>query len=323
LSLSERLGDDTGAAYALTQISVLAYFAGDLGVATELAEQGLALFRRHEDSFGVAELLSNALGRIAVSRGDYARARQYYEEALAIKRRLGDVDGTAWNLLLMADLARLQMDHARACELFKQSLAMFRSVGNELHVAHCLIGVADSLIGLVTRAVVEHDADSVRELLEETMRVCREMHDPHYAIRSLCLLGKLALSLGDTEQASTFFKDALDVARDRRAHPSVVALLLGDLGQAAAACGHSASAARLFRAAWLIDTVPARQQALVYSTPMVRLPEWLCQLLERLDGIGPLSSPPGVSGVPSRDFDDVVQRVFSDPPARLGLPPTP
>jgi tetratricopeptide (TPR) repeat protein len=68
----------------------------------------------------------NNLGNVAYSRGDLARAEQYYQQALAIYEKLApnslDVAGTLHNL---GNVAYSRGDLARAEQLYQQALAIF------------------------------------------------------------------------------------------------------------------------------------------------------------------------------------------------------
>ncbi|GAA1564463.1 MULTISPECIES: BTAD domain-containing putative transcriptional regulator [Kribbella] len=71
------------------------------------------------------------LGRLAWRQRDYPAARDAYDHSLAIRRELGDEDGTARSLRDLALVTASSGDTHRAAELCEQSIAMFTRAGDE------------------------------------------------------------------------------------------------------------------------------------------------------------------------------------------------
>jgi DNA-binding CsgD family transcriptional regulator len=91
---------------------------------------------------------------IAYYRGDHSAARAYLEEALAIRRDVGDAWSTAQTLYSLGLVARASGDHPRALALFKEALDAPQALGNVFSVAQYLSGAAGALaeLGLLTAA---------------------------------------------------------------------------------------------------------------------------------------------------------------------------
>src|SRR5689334_1486514 len=74
---------------ALTGAGVLAHYQGLYSRAAALCGESLALSRARDDAMGIANAL-HGLALVARSRGEFASARQMYEEARTIHAALGD-----------------------------------------------------------------------------------------------------------------------------------------------------------------------------------------------------------------------------------------
>jgi hypothetical protein len=108
------------------------------------------------------------LGRLAVTRGDYASARAMYERRLAACREIGWKRDEAYSLLLLADLASRDGDCRAARELCIQSLTLQRELGDRRRIAACLERLAEVARsdGAVVRAVrLLGAADTLRETI--------------------------------------------------------------------------------------------------------------------------------------------------------------
>src|SRR5207237_335458 len=74
------------------------------------------------------------------------KAHSLFKESLAIRREVGDRQGTAESLSHLASVAICQGGHTAARALYEESLGIARQVGNKLTIASCLAGLA----GVVT-----------------------------------------------------------------------------------------------------------------------------------------------------------------------------
>ena len=95
--------------------------------------------RLHEEALGIRRALGdrrgvaivlNDLGALARRAGDLARAAGLHEEALGIRRALGDRWGIAFSLDCLAALERDPRRPARAAALYGESLRLFWALGN-------------------------------------------------------------------------------------------------------------------------------------------------------------------------------------------------
>ena len=114
---------------ALYADGVLAFRAGDDGGSLERNTQALAIAHRTADVQGEAEALTG-LARVALREGDYPRVIAHATRARDIARGAADASLEAGPLHLHAAGVRLMKDYAGARDLYTESLALFRRLGN-------------------------------------------------------------------------------------------------------------------------------------------------------------------------------------------------
>lgn len=74
---------------------------------------------------------------------DTVKAGRLAQEALALARRLGDRNGEASAIYLLADVARVQGDHRRALEQFQVARELFVALGNQLQIGRSMRRIGD------------------------------------------------------------------------------------------------------------------------------------------------------------------------------------
>jgi predicted ATPase/DNA-binding CsgD family transcriptional regulator len=171
-----------------------------------------------------AKLLAGA-GRLAYDQGDYAAARAFHVESLALGRELDDLPAVARSLGQLGDVAHQLGDYPTAQSLFEESLVILRQL-NDRH------GVAEALnkLGLTVRCLGDYAA--ARALYEEALGIGRELGDRGWEALVLNNLGRAAYYQGDFAAAHALHEQSLAIRRqvgDRRG----TATSLGDLGDVA------------------------------------------------------------------------------------------
>jgi predicted ATPase/transcriptional regulator with XRE-family HTH domain len=151
---------------------------GDFESTRPLIEESLALFRRLEDKYGIAEALGTtgliALGQeryeeglayleesvdlylevgrkraagamlgfaatAPLAQGDITRARRLAERALSLAREPGGARDVVYIVLHpLAVIARAESNHERAARLLEEGLTLSGEIGDENNVAYCL-----------------------------------------------------------------------------------------------------------------------------------------------------------------------------------------
>ena len=179
----------------------------------------------------------HAAANTAQNMGDLDKAVRLGEASLALRRELGDRQGTARTLNNLAVAVWWQGDFQRARELHAASLAIKRALNDRLGMAYSL-----NNLGLI--ATDQDDLPAARALLEESLALRRELGDQHGAAVSLLNLGNVARQQGQLAEARALYEQSLAQVRalgDRSSEArvqSVLGLTLAEQGDYAAAFPH-------------------------------------------------------------------------------------
>jgi non-specific serine/threonine protein kinase len=114
---------------------------GDFATAKTLLEESLAIGKRQKDPHAT-QFSYMLLGFWAMQQGDYTTAMHYQQEALTWQRQtVGRRGQGAVAMRNMADIARLQGDHAQARLWYNEALALLRASGDHGRAAGVLVGL--------------------------------------------------------------------------------------------------------------------------------------------------------------------------------------
>ena len=133
----------------------------------------------------------NGAGALAWLQGDYAAARAYYEQSLAIRREIGDRQGIALSLNGLGNVAMYQRDYAAARAYFEQSLGIQREIRDRR-------GMAASRLNLGNVAYDQGNYAAARAYYEQSLEIRREIGDRQGVAYSLEAFAALASSSGST-----------------------------------------------------------------------------------------------------------------------------
>ncbi len=162
------------------------------------------------------------LAVMARKKGEYDRSRVLLEESLGLYRDAGDRWGIAWSMYGLGGLARFQRDYARAVPLLTEGLDLFRAVGDRQGMAQSLY-----FLGLAARA--QRDFGRATALGEESLALARELEDRYTAAHSLHLIGTVAWYQGQTDRASSLHQECLAMFQEL-GDKSCTATTLSDFG---------------------------------------------------------------------------------------------
>jgi tetratricopeptide (TPR) repeat protein len=146
-------------------------------------------------------------GILAWYQSDYARATELYEESLALFRELGDKRGIACALEMIGLVASDEEHLTWAITTFEESLTLFRELGDK----H---GIATSLryMGDVIRTQGHYKR--AHALLGESLALSRELKDKLGIANSRSSMGEVIRAQGDYECAKRHFEDSLAMSRE-------------------------------------------------------------------------------------------------------------
>jgi non-specific serine/threonine protein kinase len=149
------------------------------------------------------------LGVLVALQSDYRRAEQHWEEALVVRRRLGErrhVAALLRNIAAMCLITKEAHQHARARALYEEALSICRELGDRRDIGHTLYCIA-------IQSVTEHDYRGARAQLEESLSIRRES-GVWNAAETLAELGRVEYMLGDLQSARARLTEALAGERE-------------------------------------------------------------------------------------------------------------
>ena len=208
-------------------------------------EQALASFQRTRDKHGEA-VVTGLIGNCYKKLGDYSKALQFLNDALRMKRELGDRLEEGKTLSHLGLVYWEQGEYLKAVEVFKQSI----SIGKELKDAQ-LEGASLNNLSLV----YEEQGDYNRSL-EQYQRALELQRSVNYGPGVSDALGNIGghyLLLGHYAEAEGYYRQALEISQRLELKPSqsqdlgnIAACLLGQgkIQEALAAYDQAISIAR-------------------------------------------------------------------------------
>jgi non-specific serine/threonine protein kinase len=263
----------------------------------------LMLSRASEAPSALRARALSAAGFQTFHLGDFAQARAYWEQALALYQNLANTMRIGQQLMYLAYCAQQESDYSRAVRLAEQSLGLQREAANQWGISSALFCLADSVYaqGDVARASV---------LLEEAVAIARDMGNRWGLGRRLARLGQVAQAQHELERAIALIQESLAACREagdnwgisqalvglagvaiERGEPARAAQLLGavetrrnTIGAAlwrvdqlefehSIAAAHAALTAEQFAAAWAQGQAMSLEDAIAYAQETVEQPD--------------------------------------------------
>jgi DNA-binding CsgD family transcriptional regulator/tetratricopeptide (TPR) repeat protein len=302
-ALFRQLGDRAGEAVTLVDQGQYAYARRELDVAREHFDRALTLARASGDPAALSEVLATAiwtgdavydeaslhrmatealavaggvghvlmaavasrvLGRLALRRGDHARARAAFADDLAITRSLRDTLGIIIALNDLGLLALREGDHASAEARYGEALALARDLGYNRPT------IAGPLTGLATAALERGDPAAARRHARASLQEWRGSVNPTGAADALEALAGAAAAEGHAPRALRLAGAAAALRPTTRAIADTWERRRREqwLGPARRALGAAAQ-----EAAWAAGHAMTGEQALAYGLTEGDTPE--------------------------------------------------
>jgi tetratricopeptide (TPR) repeat protein len=146
-------------------------------------------------------------GWLALDGRDLERAYRYFDESLAIFRRLDDAPGIAEALHGVGICAQARDDHAGAACLFRESLELHRGLGNDEGVAWSLDHLGDAMLNMA-------DHHRAEVMFSESQAIFRRLQHAWGTAISLHHQGLAALARLDTSLAEERLAESLTLFSD-------------------------------------------------------------------------------------------------------------
>jgi predicted ATPase/class 3 adenylate cyclase len=223
------------------------YLTEGRGYLTELLSSGNAV-----DPAVRAKAL-DAVGTLARQQCDYAVAREWCVESLALKRELDDQAGIAGTLRNLGSLADEQGHYGQAQALYEESAALYRALGNQW-------GIAAVLNNMGISAAHQGDYGTAQPLLEESLELFRNLGERLAVDVTLYNLGNLAFDRGEFAHAESLYELSLVEARELDDQVGIASALRG-IGNVAYRCGDLPAARRWFLESLTILSMVGDKQA--------------------------------------------------------------
>ncbi|PZO55520.1 MAG: hypothetical protein DCF15_10345, partial [Phormidesmis priestleyi] len=183
------------------------------------------------------EKYGKALNRLGIahrSQGDYAKAIDFYQQSLEIKREISDRNGIAASLISLGNAYSSQGDYATAIDFYQQSLEIKREIGDHK-------GIATSLGNLGSAYSSQGDYAKAIDFQQQSLEIKRKISDRNGIANSLGNLGNAYDSQGDYATAIDFYQQSLAIKREIGDRNGIAASL-NNLGNAYSSQGDYAKA---------------------------------------------------------------------------------
>ena len=144
------------------------------------------------------------LGTVLISLGQYDKAKEYLEKALAIKKEIGEKEGEASSYGNLGTVFKSLGQYDKAKEYLEKALAVQIEIGDKA-------GKATSYgnLGTVFESLGQYD--KAKEYLERALAIKIQIGDKNGEASSLGNLGTVFISLGQYDKAKEYLEKALAV----------------------------------------------------------------------------------------------------------------
>ncbi len=227
-------------AAALFGLGRLRYVQGDFDASRTAYQQLVVVSQKLESDHWLAGAYTQ-LSHLATRESDFEEARIMIEEGLALRRRSGDVWGTAVSLLVLGRNAHYLGDDERANRLAEEAISIFRGIGDRT-------GMSDGFTELGEFALQRGKIALARGHIEEAISLRQVVGDDMAVADSLALLGYVAIGQRNFSGARSLFVRSLTRLVNLGASWRIDPALEG-LAEVAVATGDPVRAVRLLAAA--------------------------------------------------------------------------
>jgi diguanylate cyclase (GGDEF)-like protein/putative nucleotidyltransferase with HDIG domain len=208
IATAEAWGDDVAVAYGINMLGVFRWQQGELDEAVRLYNDARERAVHLGDGM-LAAMTAQNLGVISNIRGDFSRALEFYQAALADYRSMGlvrDVCIALNNLgMVYTDMERwdeAELVYQEAIELVRD----LREVGLRVQIE----------VNVVEMWVARREFARAREAADAAMELALQLGEAHIPGDAYRLLGVIERESGDLVRAESMLQHAADVAAARQ-----------------------------------------------------------------------------------------------------------
>lgn len=182
---------------------------GEYDLALAACEEGLAMLRSDSQSAEDEKIearLHAESGSVLTLRGEYARAREFFERSLRVREAIDDLPGMIASHNNIGYLWQLQNDHQRALEHYRVAETLARKIGLRYAITYALGNIAYSL------TVLGHYTEAEAHC-RDALDLSRQLNAQLETAQLLNTLGIIYYRRGDYAQAQQIYQEALDLHR--------------------------------------------------------------------------------------------------------------
>jgi predicted ATPase/DNA-binding XRE family transcriptional regulator len=180
----------------------------------------------------------HGMAQLAFGKGDLARAVELFKESLTLYRESDDEGGVAIVIVQLGQIARTRGEHDGAVALSDEGLALSRKLGDRMGAA-----IALNTLGCVERQRGNTETAMARH--EESLALFGELGHDRAVAYTLINLGLATLERGEFERALALHEESLALY-ERLGDKTGMALVLVNLGDAALEQGNHERAVELY-----------------------------------------------------------------------------
>jgi predicted ATPase/DNA-binding XRE family transcriptional regulator len=206
--------------YTLAFLGMVTAALGDYANGSRYLHEGLQIKRENNDRWGIAFSLRQ-LGLLAYYQGAYEESHRLLSESLDVSRSIGNAWATAYSLDFLSTAAYARGAYSEAEKLLNEGLMLSQGVGDRFTTAYGLNGLSQVKKALGSPTEAQH-------LLEKSIAIWREIGDQASLAQSLNMMGDILLDTENWQDARSYFREALSVARSAQVMPVMLDALLGD-----------------------------------------------------------------------------------------------
>jgi predicted ATPase/class 3 adenylate cyclase len=218
----------------LSMMGLVAIEQADHQSADEYLTKAVHIARKVRNTDLEAKALNNLAMSVGFLQGDFALARDYYEQAFVIMHQRGDRMAEGIALGNLGYTARMVGDFQAARTYHEQALSISREVDNRSHEI-------DTLINLSAVGNLQNDIQASLEYARKALALSRSTGNRSGEAWALLYLGHASQSIREYEQARQAYQASIEI-RNELGQPNMatepaaalieVALLLEDLALA-------------------------------------------------------------------------------------------
>jgi tetratricopeptide (TPR) repeat protein len=148
----------------------------------------------------------NEMAVVEESLGKPKDALVHYQEALQIRREIGDKRGLGDTLIDLGDLYDARGDHDQALKMYKEALQFERDIGDEGLQAACLNNIGSAHFS-------KNEYQDALTYFQQALQLREKSKVPQDIVESVHNLAETSARMGQYDQAVTQYMRALDLRR--------------------------------------------------------------------------------------------------------------